>query len=127
MGACIAPACGDKENTGKTEDLGYTAESYDFTTVFLDGARKSMEMYDDYAPNDNETIVYDVYSNIGNKNYLKMDLETDVNVVGYINYYNNDDPTQTHSEKFYVEEGATQFTTFLGKEIAIRAISIEKA
>ena len=113
MGACFAPACGDKETTEKTEDLGYTAESYDFTTVFIDGARKSMEMYDDYAPNENETVVYDIYSNIGNKNYLKMDLETDVNLVGYINYYNNDDPTHTHSEKFYVEEGATQFTTFL--------------
>lgn len=91
----------------------YTKESYDFTTVFTDGDTVNLNAYNPDVPNENGNVVYDVYSNLQGDNYIKMELETDVNVVGYINYYNNSNPSETNSEKFYIEAGATEFTTFL--------------
>ena len=98
------------------ETPNYTLESYDFTTVFTDGDEKKLQQYaGDVLPEEEtyKAISYDVYSNIGNNNYVKLELSTDVNLVGYINYYNNANKEETHSEKFYVEAGSTEFVTFL--------------
>ena len=105
----------DSSSDEKPEEEGpnYTLDSYDFTTVFTDGASKTLRRYNPEVPSENGSAVYDVYSNIGNKNYLKLDLTTDVDLVGYINYYNNADKSVTHSEKFFVEANSTQFITFL--------------
>lgn len=108
--ACTTPPA--DSSTSETAP-NYTAESYDFTTIFVDGARKNMRAYNDDVPEENGSVVYDVYSNLGNKNYLKIELETDVNLVGYIHYYSNSDASVTNTEKFYVEAGSTEFTTFL--------------
>ena len=67
----------------------YTLESYNFTTIFTDGATKTLRRYNPDVPAENGKVVYDVYSNLGNRNYLKLNLSTDVDLVGYINYYNN--------------------------------------
>ena len=91
----------------------YTLDSYDFTTIFTDGAMKTLKRYNADVPAENGQIVYDVYSNLGNRNYLKLTLSTDVDLVGYINYYNNGDKSVTHSEKFFVEANSTEFITFL--------------
>ena len=105
----------DSSSGEKPEEEGpnYTLDSYDFTTVFTDGATKTLRRYELNEPDKNGKVVYDVYSNIGNKNYLKLDLTTDVDLVGYIHYRNNADKSQTHSEKFFVEAGSTEFITFL--------------
>ena len=100
----------------KEETPNYTLESYDFTTVFTDGDEKKLQQYTaNVLPSDEayKAVSYDVYSNIGNNNYIKMELSTDVDLVGYIHYYNNADKTQTHSEKFFIEAGSTEFVTFL--------------
>ena len=106
----VPPSTSDSSGESKPN---YTAESYDFTTVFIDGDRKNMRAYNDDVPEENGSVVYDVYSNLGNKNYLKMELETDVNLVGYIHYYSNKDASVTNTEKFFVEAGSTEFITFL--------------
>lgn len=102
------------ENTPKEENQpNYTQEAYKFMTVFTDGKQQTLKQYNPLVPAENGSVVYDVYSNIGNNNYLKMELETDVNLVGYINYFSNNDSKVTHSEKFYVEAGSSEFVTFL--------------
>lgn len=115
--ACNAGSSGGEDSTGDSSQQielpGYTQESYSFTTVFTDGDEVTLNAYNPDVPNENGTVVYDVYSNIGNKNYLKMEIETDVNLVGYINYYSNQDPSVTNSEKFYIEANDTEFITFL--------------
>lgn len=111
----MACACVERTPTGSSDEEtpNYTLESYKFTSVFVDGERKNLRAYNDDNPEENGNVVYDVYSNIGNKNYLKLELETDVNLVGYINYYSNEDSSVKNTEKFYVEADSTEFTMFL--------------
>ena len=56
---------------------------------------------------------FTVHKEIGDKNYLRIELLTDVNLVGYIHYTDVDNPAKTHKEKIYIEQGATEFTMFL--------------
>ena len=91
----------------------YTTEDYTFTTIFTDGEAKELAQYDAKNIAENEFVVYDINSNIKDKNYLKLSVETDVDLVGYINYENNDDGTETNSEKFFIEANSTEFCTFL--------------
>ena len=91
----------------------YTTEDYTFTTIFTDGETKEMPQYDAENIAANEFITYDINSNIKDKNYLKLSLETDVDLVGYINYESNEDATVTNSEKFFVAANSTEFCTFL--------------
>lgn len=101
------------EEIPEEQGPNYTKDSYEFTTIFTDGQAKTLRRYNPAVPSENGCVSYDVYSNIGNKNYLKLNLTTDVDLVGYINYYNNADKSVTHSEKFFVEADSTQFITFL--------------
>ena len=82
------------------EENGYTFEVlYDTEKEFALSSGKSVEI--------------PVNADIGDKSYLWLDLETDVNLVGHIYYENSEDATQTNVEKFFVEKGAEDFMTFL--------------
>lgn len=50
---------------------------------------------------------------VGEKSYFYMELETDVNLVGYLSYENSEDSTRTNTEKIFIERGSTEFTSFL--------------
>ncbi len=91
----------------------FSEDVYSFTTIFTDGTEKTLSQYDAANPQDNEFIEYPINTNIKDKNYLKLKVQTDVNLVGYIHYRNNDDPSVTHSEKFFIEANSTEFNTFL--------------
>jgi len=103
----------DNPPAQEQEPPDYTKDTYAFTTVYLNGIEKTLQQYVKDEPSANGKIVYDVYSNIGNKNYVKMDISTDVDLVGYIHYYNNANKTETNAEKFFVEAGSSEFITFL--------------
>ena len=117
LAGCMAAsivACTPEQEKPQEETPNYTKASYDFMQVFTDGNTVTLPKYDETKfAEEHENVVYDVYSNIGNNNYLKMDLETDVNVVGYISYYSNADKTKSHTEKIYIEAGETEFKIFL--------------
>ena len=66
----------------------YTTENYKFTTIFVDGTEKELPQYNAQNPQENEFVTYEVNSNIKDKNYLKLVLETNVDLVGYIHYEN---------------------------------------
>ena len=91
----------------------FTTDDYQFTTIFTDGIEKTLPIYNSVDISANSFIEYAVYSNIKNKNYLKLVIETDVDLVGYIHYENNDDVSQTNAEKFFIAAGSTEFSTFL--------------
>ena len=91
----------------------YTTEDYTFTTVFTDGTEKKLAKYDSSDPQANGFVEYAINSNIKDKNYLKLTLETDVDLVGYIHYENTEDTSVTNSEKFFISAGSTEFCTFL--------------
>ena len=83
----VACGCGEETASTKEETPNYTQASYQFMTVFTDGTQKKLKAYNPDVPTENGEVRYDVYSNIGDKNYLKLEIETDVNLVGYITYY----------------------------------------
>lgn len=91
----------------------YTTEDYKFTTVFTDTKVKTLPCYNAQNPSENEWVEYGVYANIKDKNYLKLTVETDVDLVGYINYESNSDSLVKNSEKFFISAGSTEFCTFL--------------
>ena len=91
----------------------YTTENYKFTTIFVDGTEKELPQYNAQNPKENEFVTYEVNSNIKDKNYLKLVLETNVDLVGYIHYEKNGDASVTNKEKFFISAGSTQFCTFL--------------
>lgn len=113
----IGTACAacKKQEVVETSEAApnYTLASYDFTTVYTDGEEQTLKVYNPDVPDENGKVVYDIYSNIGNKNYLKLELATDVDLVGYIHYRSNVDSSVTHAEKFFVEANSTEFVTFL--------------
>ena len=91
----------------------YTKDQYTFSTVFIDGQEKLLEQYAETTTHEEGCVTYDVSANIGDKNYLKFSIETDVDLVGFINYYNSANPAETNSEKFFIKANSTEFTTFL--------------
>lgn len=64
-------------------------------------------------PGEERTI--DVFHNILDCNYLKLVIQTDVNIYGTFNYSNIDDPSEKVSESFFVEQGEEEqdFCQFL--------------
>ena len=50
---------------------------------------------------------------VGDKNYLSIELQNDVPLVGYIYYTDPNDTTKTHQEKFFIEADAHTFSMFL--------------
>ena len=113
-------SCGS--NTPASEDDNpyekyYTKDEYEFEEVYSGAVTKTLPIYNADTPRDNELATINVNTNIGNNNYIKLVFNTNVNLVGYINYVNVNDEEEGYSEKFYVEKEEDRdkaiFTTFL--------------
>lgn len=97
---------------GKEEEKKETV-SYKFETIYTDNTTKTLEQYDADNPTKNGEVSYQVEASVGNKNYMRICLDTDVNLVGYITYTNTQNSEESNKEKFYIEAGTEEFTTFL--------------
>lgn len=61
-----------------------------------------------------ETLTYEINKDLEGKDYLQIDVDSDVNLLGSITYYNVDDKNQTNTEEFYLEGDSTEsFYQFL--------------
>ena len=54
-----------------------------------------------------ETLTFEIDKELKNKNYIQIDVDTDVNLLGTIEYYNLEDKEQTNVEEFFLE-GASE-------------------
>ena len=113
----VSASCGANPNEPEEEEYRYTGE-YTFSTIFYDNTEKVLPVYDATAPSAGnvkapQNVVYDVYRSVGDQNYFRFQLETDVDLVGYVSYSNPSDPSQSNVEKFFIESGTTEFTMFL--------------
>ena len=114
-------SCGEESTSESVTESGptvetpnYTADSYDFTTVYESEETWTFPVYNEYLKHEGENIrLAEVHYQIKDNNYLKIELETDVDLVGFINYENIEDKEQKNSEKFFIKANSTQFTTFL--------------
>lgn len=95
------------------KDGGKGTESYTFETIFTNETAQELAQYDASEPTGNGEATYEILKNVGDKNYMRICLDTDVNLVGYITYSNMDNPQENNKEKFYIEAGEEEFTMFL--------------
>ncbi len=106
-----AVACNQKGSPKETPK--YTEDSYLFETIFTNTDSFTFDKYSDLFPENCKSVVYNINKSIGGHNYLKIELETDCNLVGWITYVDETDEKKTNTEKFYIEAGKTEFKTFL--------------
>ena len=66
-----------------------------------------------YTLSGSQVLEIPIQQEIGDKNYLFMELTTDVNLVGYIHYENSKNSAQKNAEKIFIEKGAKDFAGFL--------------
>lgn len=114
--ALVASLClSSQSGCSRTEkkDGGQEKESYTFETIFTDETTQELAQYNPSEPTGNGEATYEILKNVGDKNYMRICLDTDVNLVGYITYSNMDDPKESNKEKFYIEAGEEEFTMFL--------------
>ena len=95
------------------QDKENETESYTFDTIYTDGTTQELAQYDADNTTGNGEATYEILKNVGDKNYMRICLDTDVNLVGYITYSNMDNPQENNKEKFYIEAGEEEFTMFL--------------
>lgn len=117
--SAFSMACG-KTDGGKTSDNEqpaetprYTEENYTFKTVFTCDDIRVLEKYNAKDPSLVPAASYAINKSLGNDAYIKLELETDVNLVGTISYFNSTNPSETNTEKFFIEAGATEYKAFL--------------
>ena len=62
----------------------------------------------------NETLTFEIDKELKDKNYIQIDVDTDVNLLGTIEYYNLEDKEETNVEEFFIEGASTEaFHQFL--------------
>lgn len=103
--AGCTPTTATSDSSTSQEVIEQEQDLYNFQQIYQSDKN--------YALTENESVEIAIGSDIGDKNYLKIELNTNVNLVGYIYYENSTNATQNNKEKIYIEKGATEFTTFL--------------
>ncbi|MBR4943366.1 MAG: hypothetical protein IKZ28_04975, partial [Clostridia bacterium] len=113
--ACVFPPFSSSSSTGGNSEIENSSSTVEeeFTILYTDGTKKSLPTYEPSKSTENEKVVYEINANLFETNYLKMELETDVDLVGYIEYSNNMNPAEKNTEKFFIERNSTEFKTFL--------------
>lgn len=101
-----------KDTTEKETPL-YTTDDYKFTTVYTNDETAQLEKYNNQDPTLNGVQSYTINKSIGNNNYIKLEVQTNVNLVGMISYCDISNPDRTNQEKFFIESGETEFKMFL--------------
>lgn len=104
------------DDSSSADTPRYTQENYTFEMVFEGGEKHTMDVYNPKEPSLNGAESYAINATIGDKNYVRLEIETNVNLLGTISYCNPANPAEAHTEKFFVEKGeeaTTEFRTFL--------------
>lgn len=89
-----------------TQVAGDSAANYKFEELFASSEAQAIKP--------EETLSFDIDKELGDKNYIQIDVNTDVNLIGTIEYYNIQDESQTNVEDFFIEAASEEtFYQFL--------------
>lgn len=91
IGGCGIVGGGNSVNSSTSEDAGNTA----FSSVYADEKLKTLAV--------NDSVTYDINKDISGKNYIKLTLKTDVQLLGEYVYVDVNDPAKVATEEFYIE------------------------
>lgn len=113
---CFIPFTACEKDNPKIEDEtpNYTLDSYEFENIYTNTSDiRELEIYDIDDPSASNIEEYIINKEIGKRNYLKIEVESEVEVVGWIKYSNPNNSSETNEEKFFIPYGDKEFTTFL--------------
>ena len=79
--AGCSPATATSDSSTSQEVIEQEQDLYNFQQIYQSDKN--------YALTENESVEIAIGSDIGDKNYLKIELNTNVNLVGYIHYESN--------------------------------------
>lgn len=98
---------GSSNSGGDSASDSVVEETYTFETVFSSTEQISLKS--------GESKEYAINKNIAGKDYIKLSLRSNANLLGAFTYKNVDDPAQVVSEDFYIEPSAEniEFKQFL--------------
>lgn len=123
----LLAGCAPGQDTGDTTGTEVVnVEEAAFETVYENDTEETLRCYIPSDPSENGEATYTIHAQVGAKNYMRICLETDVDLVGNIFYTNTADSEQCHQEKFFIQAGETTFTTFLDAYRAGAFASYEK-
>lgn len=81
-------------------------ESYTFEALYTSGEEKAIAA--------DEILSFEIDKELKDKNYIQIDVDTDVDLLGTIEYYNLEDKNETNVEEFFIEGASTEaFHQFL--------------
>lgn len=95
-------ACGGSSSDGSSQGGGDTEHS---AVLVTEKDSKTLGV--------DETLTFEVNKDISGKDYVSMELETNVPLLGKYVYSNADNPSETVEEEFFIEAGMSEFTQFL--------------
>lgn len=70
-------------------------EEYKFDKLYASSEEKTIKP--------EETLTFEIDKALNNKNYIKIDVDTDVDLLGTIEYYNVEDKEEANVEEFFIE------------------------
>lgn len=114
LGVCAAVAClvifvimPANKGTDTNGAIVYdTPNDYKFEELYTSSEQQTIKP--------EETLTYEIDKELDEKNYLQIDVDSDVNLIGTISYYNTKDKNQTNVEEFYLEGDSSEaFYQFL--------------
>lgn len=90
----------------RTNEKEPVVEVFKFDTLYTSDEAKAIEPQ--------ETITYNIDEELKDKNYIEIDVESDVNLLGTVEYYNLADSSVTNKEEFFIEGASEEaFRQFL--------------
>lgn len=78
-----------------TDTKNVAKEEYQFDQLYASKEEKTIKP--------DETLTFEIDKALNNKNYIKIDVDTDVNLIGTIEYYNVDNKEESNVEEFFIE------------------------
>lgn len=105
------PSCNNNKN--KKEEERYTVENYKFRTLYKDSSLRTLDIYNPEKPDEGNFTTFRIDKDIDSSSFLRIELNSDVNIVGWIYYHNKNNPSQSNKEKFFMEANDKVYRTFL--------------
>ena len=100
-------ACGDKKTTESSSSPEEEAPEYTFETVYTGGTEVHLAA--------NETKTYNVNKDITGRNYIRIQMKTNANMLGKFTYQDVKNAANVVEEEFFIEPSAEEieFKQFL--------------
>ena len=103
----VAAGCAKKDATSSSSSPEEEAGGYTFESVLTDGTALALAA--------NETKTYEINKDITGRNYIRIQLKSDSNLLGKFKYSDVKDPTKVVEEEFFIEPSTEdiEFKQFL--------------